>query len=137
MMRARISQLRHDPTMHQFIRFILIGVLNTAFGYCVFAILIWAGLSPQPALALAFVLGVIWNFFAHARFVFGEGGLSRVPHYVLGYLVVYGFNALALKMLLSAGLTSLVAQALLAPVAAVLSFFLIAKALTGRFPIFG
>lgn len=137
MNRVLISQLMHDPTMRQFLRFIMIGVLNTAFGYAVFALLIWIGLPPQPALALAFVLGVMWNYFAHARYVFGAGGLARVPHYVLGYLVVYGFNALALKLLLSAGLASLVAQALLAPIAAVLSFFLIAKALTGRFPIFG
>lgn len=132
-----LTRMRRDPTARQFIRFILIGVLNTAVGYAVFAALIWAGLPPQPALALAFVIGVMWNFFAHARYVFGTTGLSRVPHYVLGYLVVYGFNAIALKLLLSAGLASLLAQAILAPVAAVLSFFLIAKALTGRFPIFG
>ena len=131
-----IKSMLSDPNARQFGKFLIVGVVNTAFGYLVFALLIWLGLAPQPALALAFVIGVAWNFLGHARFVFGTRGFARVPHYVGSYLLVYGLNALALSQLLGAGVSSLVAQAILAPVAAVLSFFLIGKALTGRFPVF-
>ena len=95
------------------------------------------GLSAQPALAIAFVIGVIWNYFTHARFVFDNKGLSKMPIYALAYVVVYGFNAVSLAAAQGMGLGPLTAQAILAPVAAVLSFFLISRVLTGQFPVFG
>ncbi len=129
--------LQKTDTKGQFVRFILVGLANTAVGYLIFAALVLLGLTPQPALALAFVLGVMWNFWAHARLVFGQGGLGKFPAYAGVYLVIYGLNALALKQAILLGITPLLAQAILAPAAAVLSFLFIARVLTGTFPIFG
>ena len=129
--------LQKTDTKGQFVRFILVGLANTAVGYLIFAALVLLGLTPQPALALAFVLGVMWNFWAHARLVFGQGGLGKFPAYAGVYLVIYGLNALALKQAILLGNTPLLAQAILAPAAAVLSFLFIARVLTGTFPIFG
>jgi putative flippase GtrA len=122
---------------HQFIRFLLVGLINTGVGYLLFALFVLVGLSSQMALGFAFVLGVIWNFWTHARLVFGRAGLSRLPAYAASYVAIWGFNALALALAERAAIPPLWAQAFLAPVAAVLSFFLIARVLTGRFPIFG
>ena len=136
-MRALLGMVSRDETTRQFLRFIVIGVINTIFGFAVYALLVTVGLSAQPALAIAFVIGVVWNYFTHARFVFDNKGLSKMPIYALAYVVVYGFNAVSLDAAQGMGLGPLTAQAILAPVAAVLSFFLISRVLTGKFPVFG
>ncbi len=129
--------LSGDSDKKRFVRFVLVGLVNTAVGYLIFAAFVLVGIPSQPALAGAFVLGVIWNYWTHARIVFGQGGVSRLPFYGLAYLGIWALNAIALGAAQSAGIHPLAAQAALAPVAAVLSFFLIARVLTGKYPIFG
>ena len=136
-MKKRLGRLAEDETMRQFVRFIVIGLINTAFGFVMYATLVLIGIAPQPALAIASVIGVLWNFWTHARYVFASKGLSKLPIYALCYVVVYGFNSLTLDLALRNGIGPLTAQALIAPIAAVLSFFLISRVLTGQFPIFG
>ncbi len=123
--------------MARFLKFLAVGVLNTAFGYAVYAVLVLLGMTPQPALALAFVIGVIWNYGTHARLVFGTSGFGRMPHYVGAYLLIYGVNALALAAALRAGVAPLLAQGVLAVLMAGLSFLLISLALTGVLPLRG
>ncbi len=118
-------------------RFLLIGLVNTALGYALFALFLLAGLGAQAALGLAFVLGVLWNFWAHARLVFGQGGLGRLPAYAAVYLAIWWANSRALEAAEAAGIAPLAAQAVLAPLAALAAFFLIGRVLTGRFPVFG
>ncbi len=118
----------------RFVRFLAVGVLNTAFGYVLYALLIWLGLAPQPALALSFAIGVLWNYLTHARLVFDQGGYQRLLPYVGAYGFIYLINAAALQAALSAGLAPLVAQALLVLPMATLAFILISRVLTGRLP---
>ena len=116
----------------RFLRFLVVGAVNTGFGYAIFAALVVAGVRPEIALPVAFVIGVIWNFGTHARLVFRTQGLARVPHYVAVYLLLYAINAVALRAALRAGLPPLPAQLVLAGGIAILSFVLIGWALTGR-----
>ena len=92
----------------------------------------WLGMSPHPALMLAFAIGVTWNYFTTARLVFRVGGFGRVPRYFGAYLVIYLANAASLQALLGIGIHPLLAQALLTPVFAVAAFLMISWALTGR-----
>lgn len=116
------------------LRFLAVGLINTAFGYAVFALLVMAGLGDQLALALAFALGVLWNYGTHARLVFDTKGRGRIVPYGVAYVGIYALNALALKSITTAGLTPLVAQAVLVLPMAALSFVLISLVLTGRIP---
>lgn len=129
------EKLSKSTSGGQFVRFILVGVVNTAVGYLLFAAFVLLGFASQTALAMAFVIGVVWNFWAHGRLVFGQGGLGRFPAYVGVYIAIWALNAWALRLAEQAGLGPLLAQALLAPVAAILSFIFIAKVLTGSFPL--
>nr|WP_254428503.1 GtrA family protein [Ruegeria atlantica] len=122
------------PRRNSFMRFVLVGILNTAFGYILFAILSLSGLPPQIALVISFSVGVLWNFITHARLVFDSKGLNRLPHYILSYVMVYAFNAFSLEGLLSLGLQPIIAQGLIVLPAAVLAFIAISRALTDRFP---
>lgn len=135
--RAALARLGRSETARRFARFAAVGVVNTAVGYALYAVFVLAGLPAQAALVMAFSLGVVWNYVATARFVFGRTGFGRLPAYAACYLSVYGLNALSLEALTSAGLTPLQAQALLAPLAAVLTFALVSVALLGRPPRLG
>ncbi|WP_171052647.1 GtrA family protein [Ruegeria sediminis] len=115
-------------------RFAMVGVLNTAFGYALFAALNLSGLPPQAALAIAFSGGVLWNFMTHARLVFDTRGFRRLPFYVLSYLVIYGLNAASLEGLLAIGLHPIMAQGIIVLPAAILAFIAISRVLTDRFP---
>ena len=119
---------------HRFARFLAVGVLNTAFGYALYALLIWLGLAPQPALAVSFAIGVMWNYLTHARLVFDQSGYRRVLPYAGAYGLIYLINAGALQAALVAGLSPLAAQALLVLPMAALAFILISLVLTGRMP---
>lgn len=132
-----ILALQSRPDLWRFVKFLFVGVLNTAFGFAAYAVLLWLGLPPQPALALSYVLGVIWNYGTHARIVFGAEGFRRLPLYALAYSVLYGLNALALAAMLGTGLAPLWAQAVLVLPMAMLAFVLVSLVLTGRLPFRG
>jgi putative flippase GtrA len=131
MTRASLASLGHGQRL---IRFLAVGVLNTAVGYAIYALLVFAGLSPQPALALAFALGVLWNYATHARLVFGTEGYRRLPAYAAAYAAIYAVNAFLLARALAYGIDPLVAQAVLSVVMAGLSFVLLSAVLTGEIP---
>lgn len=121
--------------LRRFAAFVVVGMVNTAVGYGLYAGFVWLGLGPQPALALSFVLGVLWNYVAHARFVFRTRGFDRLPFYVGVYAGIYVVNALVLAGLLRLGLGPIVAQALILPFAVVATYLGVGVALTGRLPI--
>jgi hypothetical protein len=60
-----------------------------------------------------------------------------MPPYFAAYLFLYVLNALALRELVAAGLQPLLAQAIIVPFAAAISFVLISRVLTGKWPVFG
>ena len=76
----------------QLLRFLLVGGLNTAVGYALFAGFVWAGLPYPGAIALATVLGVAFNFQSTGRLVFGGAPLSQLGRFVAVYGVVYLIN---------------------------------------------
>jgi len=114
-------------TRAAFLRFLAVGVMNTAFGYGVYAAGVLAGLPAQAALALQFLLGALWNYRLHARLVFAVRGWGRLPAYVAAYLLIWALNALALRALLATGLGPLAAQALVLPATVLLSWGLIGR----------
>ncbi|OYX45551.1 MAG: hypothetical protein B7Z02_00915 [Rhodobacterales bacterium 32-67-9] len=130
-----IVALRSRPDLWRFLKFLVVGVANTAFGFAVYAVLLRLfGLPWQWALALSYVLGVLWNFATHGRLVFGTQGLSRLPAYVLAYVLLFFLNKWVLRALIAAGLSELWAQALLVFPMAMVAFVFVSLALTGRLP---
>ena len=56
---------------HKFARFLLVGVLNTLFGYFLYGTLILIGLDYKYAVLLATILGDLFNFQTTGRLVLG------------------------------------------------------------------
>jgi putative flippase GtrA len=111
----------------QFFRFVLVGILNSAVGYGLFALFIYLGLHYALANLVATILAVCFNFFSTGKLVFkqtGGGGTATAVRFVLVYALLYGVNVLLLSVLLKTGLTEYLAGLLLIPVIAVLAYIL-------------
>lgn len=72
------------------IRFLVIGVVNTAFGYAVFATMLFVTNLPNLSIAVATVCGVAFNYFTTSRFVFYSGAPA-----LFRYIACYAISMLA------------------------------------------
>jgi putative flippase GtrA len=110
--------------IRQVVRFLAVGVLNTAFGYIIFAAGVLAGLASGIALAIAMVIGVIFNFFTLGRLVFDSRDPTRLPRFVGVYALTYVVNLMLLSLWEGAGVGPLLAQVACLPVTVSLTFVL-------------
>lgn len=106
------------------LRFLAVGILNTLFGYSVFVFGLVLRLAPEMALLIATAVGAAFNYFTTARYAFRYQAMNRFPMFVAVYALIYGVNAGTLRVLLRLGTAPALAQALLVPAMAVLSFVL-------------
>ncbi len=120
-------RLPDAETRRRFAKFVVLGAVNTVFGYAVYAALVLGGLGAQMALLLSFSIGVMFNYILSARFIFATRGFKRLPAYAFTYAGVYALNAISLAQLTRWGTAPLLAQAILTPIAAVLTFVLVSR----------
>jgi putative flippase GtrA len=102
------------------LRFLLVGLLNTGFGYAAFAGLTLLGSAPLAALVGATLAGMAFNFQTLGRLVFRTNG--RVWRFIMVYAAVLDVNWLGLWALREVGVGALAAQAVLVLPMAGLSF---------------
>lgn len=130
-----IAALQSRPDLWRFLKFLVVGVLNTIFGFLAYAFFLRVvGLDWQWALAASYVIGVLWNFGTHGKIVFQTQGFRRLPLYILAYASLFFLNKLALRAAIGAGMSDLWAQALLVLPMAMVAFVLVSLALTGQLP---
>lgn len=104
----------------RFVRFLLVGGLNTVFGYGVFAVLVLAGVPYAAAVFISTTLGVLFNFKSYGTLVFGSHDNRRIARFVAVYVVCYFLNVIPLWWAERNGFSVLVAGAIIAlPIAAV------------------
>ncbi len=107
-----------------FAKFVLVGVLNTAFAYLLFALLIFVGLHYVVATTVGTILSILFNFKSTGRLVFG----SRDNRLVFRFFAVYGVNYLfgvaGLWAFNAAGVNMYLAGALMLPPAAVVAYLM-------------
>lgn len=73
---------------NKFIRFLFVGGLNTAFGYGIFASMLWFGLHYTLASFLSTILGILFNFKTTGVIVFD----SHNNLLILKFFAVYGIT---------------------------------------------
>jgi putative flippase GtrA len=111
-----------SPVSKRFVRFLMVGALNSVVGYGIFAGLVFTGLMPEIALLIATMLGILFNFLTTGQLVFGRRHGRYLLKFVAVYGAVYALNAAALRMMMSLSIPPLVAQLILLPVAALLTY---------------
>lgn len=84
---------------HRVARFIAVGVLNTAFGYGVFAAAYALGAHYSLATFLSVVLGVLFNFKSFERLVFSDRQSGKFLRFLSVYAVIYAANTAGLFLL--------------------------------------
>lgn len=106
-------------------KFLIVGVLNTLFGYSLFALFIFLGINYPVAVLLATILGVLFNYKSIGKLVFDHKGDSRLFHFVSVYVLIYLLNVSGLWALDIVGLENkYIAGAMLLVPLAVVSFVL-------------
>jgi putative flippase GtrA len=118
---TEVSDLARPPAA-KYIRFILVGALNTAFGYAVFSGLTWLGWEDLYAVPAATAAGVTFNFVTYGKLVFKSLDRRNVPRFALGYAGLYICNIAGLRALAGTGLDAYRSQAALIIPLAILSY---------------
>ena len=101
------------------VRYYQAAIVNTLFGYSLYALLVAAGLNMYLAQLIGHVLGVIFNYFTYSRYAFRDAKGSKARFalaYVGNYLVGLAMLALAstvLKSPYAAGFAALIFASLI------------------------
>jgi putative flippase GtrA len=110
---------------HQLIAFVLVGILNTLFGYSVYALLIFAGLHYVLATLLSTIAGIAFNYKSIGVLVFKSHDNSRIIRFFLVYVLIYILNVSGLYVYKTFGFSNMYLGGLMLLVPlAVLSFLL-------------
>jgi putative flippase GtrA len=107
---------------NRLVRFLLIGALNSIFGFCVFSAMVLLGTGNLPALFAGNLAGLVFNFFSTGGLVFRSLTFSAVPRFVLCYVAVLTLNTFLLGWLAALAGDRILAQALLTLPMAVMSY---------------
>ncbi|WP_428333987.1 GtrA family protein [Novosphingobium sp.] len=119
-----------NPECRRFALFLLIGAVNTGFGYAAFALFLWTGFGRDTAVVLGTIAGVIFNFRTIGS-VFAARGLARLPHFVATYGVLLAANIALLRIVTATGVGAYLAEALVVLAIAPVSFFIMRRFVFG------
>lgn len=89
--------------MPEFIRYGLVGLINTAVGYGTFLVAFkWAAFSPAIANMMGYMLGLSVAFILQRLFVFKPGIFSYVmiARFLCSFFIAFGFNQIVLALLI-------------------------------------
>lgn len=81
------------------VRFCQAGVLNFAFGFGLYVILVKLGFTPYVAQLVSHIVGVIFNYTIYHRYVFIESKPAKLK-FILSYIVNYLASLLTLFLLM-------------------------------------
>ncbi len=107
-----------------FIKFILVGVLNTIFGYLVWALMIYSGLHYAISSILSSIIGILFNFKTTGTLVFKNKDNLLIFKFVQIYAVITALYIAGLKVAKTFGFNIYLSGFALTVVFAFLSFLL-------------
>lgn len=117
---------------HEFSRFLLVGLTNTAFSYSLY-LLLDLFLPYKIAWSAAYVAGIMFSYYLNARWVFRSAmDWKSFLAFPMVYLVQYGIGILCLHVLVEQlfipeKVAPLIVIVLTIPVTFILSRFIVKK----------
>jgi putative flippase GtrA len=79
--------------------FILVGGLNTLFGYLLYALFIFMQIPYPIALLLSTCIGALFNFKTTGTIVFGNANNDYFFKFITMYVLVYFINMFLIKLM--------------------------------------
>ena len=73
-------------------RYLLVGMVNTVFGYSMFALLAYLGVHYTVAVFFSTVIGVFFSFKTFGRFVFMQSDWRLIWRFISVYGFLYSVN---------------------------------------------
>lgn len=110
--------------MPQFVRFLVVGTLNTSFSYAIYAALLYTGLGYKLANFFAVVIGVLFSFKTQGHLVFDNPDNRLLVRFVGGWVLIYLCTIALIGWIMSLGFNAYLAGALALPFSVLLSYLL-------------
>ncbi len=108
----------------QSVRYILIGILNTAFSFGCYSLFIFLGLTVPIASLIALVLGVFFSFVTQGTLVFRNASGVALIKFIVTWAMMYCLHVLIVQSLMSYGINPYLGGVVAMCVTTVISFFL-------------
>jgi len=86
------------PKHTELFKYLLVGGLNTAFGYFVFAIFLFFGFHYSLAVLISTILGVLFNFQSYGKLVFQNHSVNLLGRFIFVYTIIYFTNILLILL---------------------------------------
>jgi putative flippase GtrA len=115
-------RLLHDPEFRRFLRFLVVGAANTAWGVVLFAAAFRLLGDHVVAAYAAAALAIVTGFLLTGTAVFGHLSWRSLVLYVAWYALLASLNAALIDLLLRLGIQPYLGSALAAPVIVVASW---------------
>ena len=107
-----------------FVKFIFVGVLNTAFGYLAYALLLFLGLHYTLAVVLSTIAGVLFKFTTTGTIVFKNNNTKLIFKFVAVYAITTTLGIIILRMAELAGINLYLAGLVSTGICAIIAFLL-------------
>ena len=109
------------------IKFLVVGAVNTVFGYSCYAGLLFIGLHYSLAALFGTLLGIIFNYLSTSRYVYNasSASISRVIRFVLVYCLHYFVNISCLWLLEQSGFNPYLSGLILIIPMAIVSYLML------------
>jgi len=120
-----------SQTFTQFIRYNLVGIVNTLFGFSIIFSLMFVGISATISNAIGYALGAVLSYYLNAKYTFkSTKSRQQAIKFFTILAIAYLLNFATLTLLLNY-LNPYIAQ-LIAAIVYTLSSFLMAKTIAFR-----
>lgn len=111
----------------KFIRFLMVGALNTLFSLTVYWILVFLGVHYSIAVFVSNMLGILFNYKTTGKLVFESKSNKLILKFIAVYLLVYLLSLASLNLLFDLGIDKYSGAVIIALPMAVVSFYLMKK----------
>jgi putative flippase GtrA len=112
-----------NPKAIHFIRFVLVGVLNTTFSYLIYAGLLFVGFGYQLANLLALLVGILFSFKTQGHLVFNNPDNRLLGRFIVSWALIYLCTITLIGRIMTLGFDAYSAGALSLPLSVALSYF--------------
>jgi putative flippase GtrA len=111
-------------SLGQFFRYYQAALVNTVFGFSLYAALVFFGTNRFAAQVISHIVGMCFNYFTYSRHVFRDNSGSKI-RFVLSYAVSGGLNFCFLYLWSLAFRSAYIAGILATVTASLIMFFLL------------
>lgn len=120
----KIPALFMHSIANRFIRFLLIGLVNTGFSYAVYALLVKLGFHYAIANLIALIIGILFGFHTQSRYVFASNNNKLFSRYLVAWITIYLLNISIISLFIYYGFSAYLSGALALPFSVLASYIL-------------